>query len=234
MSEPPSYHPRPGESAGSGLLQEAVFVLVYGCCTELALPSICCGRACPHSGCGTPKSWPCLSPAMGWCRCGRGVPCSRQTGWPWGCESGRPGPTPCQMQHLGELVPHLSWVTWENWPWWRGPRRAGSFHSDPDPGLWVGLPRHLTHLWTVGACEGPGPAAPKLQDLHVSGQQQNVREEPWWGTGTDGITEARGLEPDQGLIAMSSQVKLFGQMSIRCDTWLLPQPDLLFLFLVYF
>jgi hypothetical protein len=45
-------------------------------------------------------------------------------------------------------------------------------------------------------------ADPKLQDLHDTGQQQDNWEESPWGSNTDGVTEARDLEPDQWLIAM--------------------------------
>ena len=36
---------------------------------------------------------------------------------------------------------------------------------------------HPPCLWSAGACEGTGPADPKLQDLHDTGQQQDTQEE---------------------------------------------------------
>ena len=47
-------------------------------------------------------------------------------------------------------------------------------HQGPDPGLGGGPPQHLPHLSTLGAGEGSWPADPKLQDLHDTGQQQEI------------------------------------------------------------
>jgi hypothetical protein len=46
----------------------------------------------------------------------------------------------------------------------------------PDPGLWIGPLIHLSHEWTAGVWEGPGPIEPGLQDLHDKGQQQDILE----------------------------------------------------------
>jgi hypothetical protein len=48
--------------------------------------------------------------------------------------------------------------------------------------------------------EGSGPTDPKLQDFHETGLQ-DIRGESLWGSSIDNVTEARGLEPDQWLIA---------------------------------
>jgi hypothetical protein len=45
------------------------------------------------------------------------------------------------------------------------------------------------------------PAAPKLLDLHDTGQQQDNQKEYRWEFSIDGITEARDLKLDQSLIA---------------------------------
>lgn len=64
-------------------------------------------------------------------------------------------------------------------------------------------PNIYLHLWTARACEGFGTADPKLQDLHDTGQQQEIWEESQWRARIDGIAEARGLEPYQWPIAMN-------------------------------
>jgi len=47
------------------------------------------------------------------------------------------------------------------------------------------------------------PADPKLQDGHDTGQQQDNWEECWQGVDSDGVTEARDVEPGQWLIAVN-------------------------------
>ena len=89
-----------------------------------------------------------------------------------------------------------------------------SYHSGPDPGFWIGTPQHLTHLWVAGAHERTGPTDPKLQNLHDTGQQQNIREESWWGSSIDGVAETRGQRLQNSLMTHSnehSQIKSRGQ-----------------------
>jgi hypothetical protein len=71
-----------------------------------------------------------------------------------------------------------------------------SCHPGPDPGLRIGPPQNLHHLWIVGMPERCGPAASKLQDLRDTGWHQDNWEESWWGSSIDGVTEARDLEPN--------------------------------------
>jgi hypothetical protein len=71
---------------------------------------------------------------------------------------------------------------------------------DTDLGLWIGSTEHLPHWWTVGGCEGANSTNPKLQNLHDTGQQQDIWEESQWGYSIDRVVEARGLVPDRGVI----------------------------------
>ena len=67
-----------------------------------------------------------------------------------------------------------------------------------DPELWVGPPKHLSHLLTAKFHEGAGSEVPKLQGLHHTQQQQNIPEKPWRGQSIVGsVAEATGLEADQ-------------------------------------
>lgn len=68
---------------------------------------------------------------------------------------------------------HPSGVVMKNW-------KAGqlSYHLSQDPGLWVGSPQHLPHLWATEMYEGAGPEDPRLQDLHDTGKQQNTAQSP--------------------------------------------------------
>jgi hypothetical protein len=78
-----------------------------------------------------------------------------------------------------------------------------SYHPDPDPGLWADPPQHIPHLSTTGVVhKSYTKATPKLWALHNTGQWKNIWEESQWGPNIDNIAEARGLEPDQWLIAM--------------------------------
>jgi hypothetical protein len=65
------------------------------------------------------------------------------------------------------------------------------------------LPQNLCHLWISGICERTSPTDPKLQYLHDTWQQQDNREESWWGPSIDGVTEARDLESYQWLIIIN-------------------------------
>ena len=48
-----------------------------------------------------------------------------------------------------------------------------SYLPGPDPVLLVGLPQHLSHLWSAGIRERAGTTDSKSQDLHNPGQQQD-------------------------------------------------------------
>lgn len=74
------------------------------------------------------------------------------------------------------------------------------------------------HLWTAGAHEGASPADPKLRDLHDTAQQEDVWEEPWCGSRTDSVAEARGLEPHQWLLQWTFESKAVWQKDILWDT----------------
>jgi hypothetical protein len=86
------------------------------------------------------------------------------------------------------------------------------------------------------------PTDPKLQDLLDIWQQQDIWEEPLWGSSIDSVAEARGFKADQWLIAMSHlQVKMCIPKGIQkgipcvyrrvyrgthCNTLQLPQREL--------
>lgn len=59
------------------------------------------------------------------------------------------------------------------------------------------LPELRKSIHGLLACERGSPAAPKLQDLHETGQRQDVLEESQRGSSIDSVAEARGLKPDQ-------------------------------------
>jgi hypothetical protein len=81
-----------------------------------------------------------------------------------------PRPSPATLRwhqqwlYAGEIA--LVSLAQESWP-------TDQLINNPglDPRLWVGPPRHLSHLWTAGGYEGASPADPKLQSLHDTGQQ---------------------------------------------------------------
>ena len=110
---------------------------------------------------------------------------------------------PCLQQH---------WVAWPEQCWrahlvvqiqesqWAG---QPSHHPGLAPGLWVGPPQNLYHLWALGMPERAGSVDPKLQDLHDTGQRQDNWEESWRGSSMDGVTDARDLEQDQWLTAVN-------------------------------
>jgi hypothetical protein len=102
-----------------------------------------------------------------------------------------------------ELDLALTWAERKSWPWWCWYRPTVSCQADqlghhpgPDSGHWVGLPQHLSHLWTPGVHEGAASTKPKLQ-------QDSQEEYQGRGFSIDSITEARGLKPDKSLIAMN-------------------------------
>lgn len=95
------------------------------------------------------------------------------------------------------------------WAWESCPAEQLSYHPDPDP------PKHLPDWWTAGAWEGAGPAEPKPpQDLHCTGQQQDIQEESRWGSSTDSVAESRPMTHSSEHL----EVKLFGQKGILHDT----------------
>jgi hypothetical protein len=105
-------------------------------------------------------------------------------------------PLPAALSRIADLTP--AWAKQGSSPWWsRCRRELVSWTTHHHPGLWVGPPQHLCHLWTAGATD------PKLQDLHVTGQQQDIRKESPWGSSIDMVAEPRGLVPHQWLNEMN-------------------------------
>jgi hypothetical protein len=51
--------------------------------------------------------------------------------------------------------------------------------------------------------EASGPTDPKVQDPHDTGQQEDIQEESQWASSLDRVAEARGLEPDQWVVAVN-------------------------------
>lgn len=107
-----------------------------------------------------------------------------------------------------------------------------SYHPKPELRCWVVPPQCPLHLWTTGACEGAGPADPKVKDLHSTGQQQDSQQESHWGPIINNAAGVRGLEPDQWFIAMNKhlKVKMYG---LLCDSLCLTtasMPRLFFFF----
>lgn len=51
-------------------------------------------------------------------------------------------------------------------------------HPSPEEGLWVGLLQPPLDLWTTGECKEDEPTDPKHQNLHDTGEQQNIQENP--------------------------------------------------------
>jgi hypothetical protein len=168
-----------------------------------------------------PPPLPCLSPSTAGRRSGPGF--IRVENWPYyspASTSGRVGPEPHRGSTV-ELVP-MAWVLVSQ-PQGHEHRRVGSvlvgcsigwaswgrvgklilqadqfrYLSDQHTGLWVGLPQYLSCWWIPGVRKGSGPTDLKLQDLHDTGQQQNILEESQWGSSIDSVAETRGLELDQ-------------------------------------
>jgi hypothetical protein len=91
--------------------------------------------------------------------------------------------------------------------------------SGPGPGLCIGPSQHAPyHWWTVGVHEEAGPTDLKLQDLHDTGQQQDIWDVFWWGSGIASVAEARGLEPDQWLIAVNICKQRYIDKRLYCGT----------------
>ena len=66
--------------------------------------------------------------------------------------------------------------------------------------------------------KGAGPTDPKPQDLRGTGQQQDIWEESQRGSGADNVAEARGLVPDQGVIAMNICKQRSVDKGVYCET----------------
>ena len=114
-------------------------------------------------------SSPCPSPAVA-PRWAGSVPHLDSAGsWPWWHGYRRAG---LDGMCLGELTPPLAWEAWESWQ-----ADQFSYHTGSDPGFELIPPQHPPHLWTAGVCEGDGSTDPNLQDLHDTGQQQDISEE---------------------------------------------------------
>lgn len=83
---------------------------------------------------------------------------------------GKAGPIPFQLPQAGELVPPLAGQAGELVlvAQVQESREADqlSYHPGPDPAS--------PHLRTPGAFNRAGPSEPKLQDLHDTGQQQDI------------------------------------------------------------
>jgi len=86
--------------------------------------------------------------------------------------------------------------------------------------LWlsIGPPQHILHQWIAGMHEGAGFTDAKLQYLHDTVQQQDIWEEPQWGSGIYRVAEARGFIPHQWVIAEHLQAKKCEQKDILWDT----------------
>lgn len=105
MSEALCYS-RPRGSAWSGPLPEAM--LVYEHCTELAQPLTCGVKAYPPLAVTLQRAGP--ASHLPWHGIGVGevCPAAGRCASPEDVRVGNLAPTLCQMQHLGELAPHLS------------------------------------------------------------------------------------------------------------------------------
>lgn len=81
----------------------------------------------------------------------------------------RTSPDPCLQPKAGELESPFTQAKWES-------RRTHQFnyHSGPDSGLEIGPPQYLLHLRTE-AFEGAGSTDSKLQDLHDTGHQEDLK-----------------------------------------------------------
>jgi hypothetical protein len=109
------------------------------------------------------------------------------------------------------------------WPSWRCTGELNlvvRIRESPDSRLWDGLLKNMHHLWTVGECKRASLADPKTQDLNDPWKQQDNQDESQWGCSTDGIPEARDLEPYQWFIVITNhlQVKMCGQRDMLWDT----------------
>jgi hypothetical protein len=152
-----------------------------------------CAAAWGHAEvwvCGALKAMSPFMAAAGVCDNVRG-PCyhQRPCGCSWAALRPHPSLVSCRAHHRS--LPAVHW-TKENWL-----GLSGVGLSSPSP------PKHLPYLGADGAHEGAGPPEPKLQDLHDSEQQQDIREESRWGSSIDGVTGARGFKPDQQLTAIN-------------------------------
>lgn len=108
------------------------------------------------------------------------------------------------------------------WVWESRQAEQLNHHSGPDPRLRVGS--HLSYLQTAGASEGASSAEPKHQDLHDTEQQQNLWGESSWGSSSDSVAKARGLELDQWPIATNiSKWSFWISCETHCDPTQLPQ-----------
>ena len=96
---------------------------------------------------------------------------------------------PCPL--LDAALSMLAGSVLDSLPWWQGCRRAGRLtqlrvFSWPTP--------TSTPLMNGWRGEGAGPTDPKMQDIHNTEQQLDMWEESPWGSSTDSVAEARGLE----------------------------------------
>jgi hypothetical protein len=73
---------------------------------------------------------------------------------------------------LGRAVLESLLVVWMQVSWWADQL---SYLAGPNPGLWVANFYLMYELLRV--CGGASPADPKLQDLHDTGQKQDIWEE---------------------------------------------------------
>lgn len=68
-----------------------------------------------------------------------------------------------------------------------------SCHLGPHQCIWDYTSQQWPHAWTARAYERASFADQKLQELHDTGQPQNIQEQSWWGSNIDGVAAARGL-----------------------------------------
>jgi hypothetical protein len=108
---------------------------------------------------------------------------------------------PCPM--LAAVLGELSGAVLESLSWWCRHRWADGLTNSVITQAQIQWHELNYHLWTAGVHEEASFRDPKLQDLYDTGQQQDIWEESQWGVSTDGVAEARDLEPDQWLITMT-------------------------------
>jgi hypothetical protein len=72
-----------------------------------------------------------------------------------------------------------------------------SYLPSPDLGLWVPTPTSTPSMNYWSTWRAASPTDPKLQDLHCTGQWQDIPKESWWESSIDSVAEARGPITDQ-------------------------------------
>lgn len=167
---PPSSPPVPGKKTGPEVLRvEKLFL--------------------PLTSCSTQERGPCTSPGQHSRADHHGVGVGESTLRAWKLEN---WPCPLLISSSSELFRAMleSALRW----WGQGraswPAAQPCNYPGPEGGLWVGPPQ-IPHLWSVGASKGNGPADPKMQNLHNTGQQQESQEKSQIGSSTNSVAETR-------------------------------------------